>query len=164
MDAAAALPLGLLPRVGLLRTDQSSLCAAVDVSSQQGSSSNCCQGRSACRPTACPTYPSHVSHPIHRVHHPAINDAVQLVHEALAACRIQPYDEASGTGQLRYLQLTAVEEAPGSGQPAAVQLVLVWNCQPGDSGQGRRLQAFADHLWQAGQLRFDGTRLLHSIW
>jgi len=98
------------------------------------------------------------------VHHPAINEAVQLVHEALAACRIQPYDEASGTGQLRYLQLTAVEEAPGSGQPAAVQLVLVWNCQPGDSGQGRRLQAFADHLWQAGQLRFDCTRLLHSIW
>ncbi|KAI7844501.1 hypothetical protein COHA_001860 [Chlorella ohadii] len=98
------------------------------------------------------------------VHHPAINEAVQLVHEALAACRIQPYDEASGTGQLRYLQLTAVEEAPGSGQPAAVQLVLVWNCQPGDSGQGRRLQAFADHLWQAGQLRFDSTRLLHSIW
>lgn len=101
---------------------------------------------------------------LHRVHDPAINEAVQLVHEAMAACRIQPYDEASGSGQLRYLQLTAVDAATGAGQPATVQLVLVWNCQPEDSGEGRRLQAFADHLWRAGQLRFDGTRLLHSIW
>lgn len=99
-----------------------------------------------------------------RVHAPVINETVQLVHEAMAACRIRPYDEASGSGQLRYLQLTAVDAAPGAAQPAAVQLALVWNCRPDDGVEGRRLQAFADHLWQAGQLRFDGTRLLHSIW
>ena len=86
------------------------------------------------------------------------------MHEAMAARHIQPYNEASGSGQLRYLQLTAVDAVPEAAQSAAVQLVLVWNCRPGDSGEGRRLQAFADHLWQAGQLRFDGTRLLHSIW
>ena len=116
-----------------------------------------------------------------RVHHPAINETVQLVHEAMLACRIQPYDEAAGTGQLRYIQLTAVDEAAGGGQPAgehgaaatrsnggssdaAVQLALVWNCARSDASEGRRLAAFADHLWQAGRMRFDGTRLLHSLW
>ena len=106
------------------------------------------------------------------VHHPAINEAVQLVQQAAASCGVEPYDEASGTGQLRYVQLTVVqppEGAPAGAQPA-VQLVLVWNGVP-DSADSGVLAALAGSLWQAaglagaaGRSGSNSRQLLHSVW
>lgn len=91
--------------------------------------------------------------------------------------RIQPYREHSrgggGSGELRYLQLTAVGTQPGS--PAAqddalasVQVVFVWNSDP-VLGTPVRLQQLTDLIWQRHRhdLTAPGGRkdaLMHSLW
>ena len=117
-----------------------------------------------------------------RVHHPAINEAAALLQQAVEACGVEPYDEGQRTGQLRYVQLTAVQQRDNGGAALApaVQLVLVWNSHRGttqqqqqgngsSSGSGSsssssRLASLADQLWRVGQRRPDGTPLLHSLW
>ncbi len=42
-----------------------------------------------------------------RVQHGRIDAAVQLVREIMRRFQIRPYDESTGQGELRYLQLTA---------------------------------------------------------
>jgi tRNA/tmRNA/rRNA uracil-C5-methylase (TrmA/RlmC/RlmD family) len=90
------------------------------------------------------------------VHHPAINAALHQVQRAVAALGISAYDERSGGGELRYVQLTVVDPPQGvstasysSGRGTApcsspggaddahphIQLVLVWNAEP-DSRDG----------------------------
>jgi len=56
-----------------------------------------------------------------QVHHPSINQAANLLRDWMQTFEIHPYDELSGAGFLRYVQL-AVERESGR-----VQLVLVIN-------------------------------------
>ena len=113
---------------------------------------------------------------------------MSLLREALTACGVEPYHEASGKGELRYLQLTVVQPpAPAGSQdggqlgaggaaaaggtaaavPAQVQLVLVWNAAAGEVGDAadERLSALSDWLWQRQQHgEQQPGSLLHSIW
>ena len=93
-----------------------------------------------------------------QVHHPAVNEAAQLVRDCLQAGGVEPYNERSGRGQLRYVQLDVVESDAGAGG-GRVRLVLVWNAPGAAAAPG--LAPFAARLW-------DGDRrgrhpLLHSI-
>ncbi len=98
-------------------------------------------------------------------HHPAINAVVLLLQEAVADCGVLPYDEASGTGELRYIQAVVVDsslvdaasgkatqaeadpavESSGSNNRVSksscaagcsVQLTLVWNAAMADAAEG----------------------------
>ena len=48
-----------------------------------------------------------VDRPTCRVHHPRINEAVDLVLQVVKEQQIWPYNERTGAGELRYVQLTA---------------------------------------------------------
>ena len=79
------------------------------------------------RVVSCARYPSH---------HPAIDAAVHAVRRACAQCGVLPYDEADGTGYLRFVAVN-VERSSGR-----VQLTFVWNSPPyshlmGDAGTER---------------------------
>ncbi|KAK9866708.1 hypothetical protein WJX84_007859 [Apatococcus fuscideae] len=70
--------------------------------------------------------------PTCRVQHPQLDVAVELVRQAIRQLQICPYDEASGLGDLRYLQLTAAGSKASGWQAqhddaASIQVVLVWN-------------------------------------
>jgi tRNA/tmRNA/rRNA uracil-C5-methylase (TrmA/RlmC/RlmD family) len=115
-----------------------------------------------------------------RVHHPAINAAVQLLQAAVEARGVEPYDEAAGIGQLRYVQLTVVAQATaGEGRPleaceatgsdadaasGMVQLVLVWNSEAVSEHGSGALASLAGFLWRAGLQQPGGGQLLHSVW
>ncbi|KAG7671993.1 hypothetical protein Ndes2526B_g07059 [Nannochloris sp. 'desiccata'] len=91
------------------------------------------------------------------VHHPALNVVADLIRLCIIMCEIDPYDETSGKGQLRYIQL-AIADAPKeieekNRQQAqqeeqeihAVQVVLVWNAFDLENSLG--LEDFAETLW-----------------
>ena len=124
-----------------------------------------------------------------RAHHPAINQACELVRRCVAACGVTAYDELTGAGELRYLQLTVVgggsggsgcngggggaAAGPGSAEaPPSVQVVLVWNAEPGGPASipMRRLQRLADSIWQQvgeqqrQQRGQQAAPLIHSVW
>ena len=46
-----------------------------------------------------------------RIHHPRLNDAAQLVLSAVKELGVRPLDEATGQGDLRYVQLTALHSS-----------------------------------------------------
>ena len=80
------------------------------------------------------------------VHHPAINEAVKRVlHWQFSA-----YDEASHTGDLRYIQCSVEEKS------ATVQLVLVLNCLPDNEAVMNR--------WREMLHREFEPSFWHSIW
>ena len=99
------------------------------------------------------------------VHHPRINDAAALIVDTARRLGISPYDEATGAGELRYVQLSAVaSEAAGTADRdpmAAVQIVLVWNSPSpvpvretpevgvGDDAIPHRARVLAEALWEA---------------
>ena len=78
------------------------------------------------------------------VHHPSINRAAAAVVEAANRLGVKAYDETTGKGQLRYVQLTAVASSDDVGRAdldpdAAVQIALVWNAP-----------APPESIWDAG--------------
>lgn len=83
-----------------------------------------------------------------RVHHPAINQAIEILRNWILRYKIQPYDEVAGRGLLRYVQIS-VERKTGK-----VQLALVLNAKNVDQGIQQHLAA----LWEAS------TELWHSLW
>lgn len=83
--------------------------------------------------------------PFCKVHHPKINEAVNLIKTWIRENQIAPYNETDGTGVLRYLQLT-VQKKSGK-----VQLVLVINDKEISETLTALLQKLNDPLW-------------HSIW
>lgn len=83
-----------------------------------------------------------------RVHHPAINQAVEKLKEWISTNQISLYDEKKHTGMLRYIQL-AVERATGK-----VQLVLVIN----EKEEGWSHQDSLNKLWDKS------PNLWHSLW
>ncbi|GAX79586.1 hypothetical protein CEUSTIGMA_g7027.t1 [Chlamydomonas eustigma] len=117
-----------------------------------------------------------------RIHHPRINQAAHLIKQLILQLKTAPFDEASGSGVLRYLQLTAVG-SPESGfraeediHGAGVQVVLVVNsCGDGDPGHIAAVH-LAAALWAHGRTRSGESRpdtsratttarpLIHSIW
>lgn len=103
-----------------------------------------------------------------RAHHPGINATVEVARRCITACGVMAYNETSGAGELRYLQLTVVGgEAGGAGPASAsasVQVVLVWNSAPGAPSTAR-LQRLGEALWQqAGPPGLRQPALLHSVW
>jgi tRNA/tmRNA/rRNA uracil-C5-methylase (TrmA/RlmC/RlmD family) len=64
-----------------------------------------------------------ISIPFCRVHHPRINETVDLLRSFIQSQKIAPYNEMSGGGDLRYLQIV-IEKRTGK-----VQLSLVLNHQ-----------------------------------
>lgn len=83
-----------------------------------------------------------------RIHHPAINKAVAILRSWIIKYAIAPYNEKTGEGLLRYVQLT-VERATGR-----VQLALVLNRGHVTSENIQQFEA----LWQ------EGSNLWHSLW
>jgi 23S rRNA (uracil1939-C5)-methyltransferase len=77
-------------------------------------------------------------------HHPAINAAAKRIREEIAALLIEPYDEATQRGSLRYAQFFVSREN------GKVQLVLV-------SRSLNEAQNLAEALWKRNDL-------WHSIW
>lgn len=86
--------------------------------------------------------------PLCRVHHPAINQAVEVVRNWITQCAIEPYDEIANKGVLRYMQVV-VERKTGR-----VQLALVMNLKNVDEEMRQRLEI----LWQSH------PELWHSLW
>lgn len=79
--------------------------------------------------------------PFCKVHHPKINDAVAFIKQWIREEGIEPYNETTFTGMLRYLQLS-VEQKTGK-----IQLVLVAN----DPEIQNKLAKFDSPMW-------------HSVW
>jgi tRNA/tmRNA/rRNA uracil-C5-methylase (TrmA/RlmC/RlmD family) len=89
--------------------------------------------------------------PMCKVHHPAINAAIDVLEQATTKAGISAYSENSRDGDLRYVQLQ-VERVTGK-----VCLTLVWNaatlkeCQPALARLVKELNKQAQEQW-------------HSIW
>lgn len=88
-----------------------------------------------------------VNIPFCKVHHSQINKAVDVVKQWIADENIPIYDEVSGVGFLRYIQLV-VQRATGK-----VQLSLVVN----ETNLNSKQQESLKRLW-------DSSGLWHSIW
>lgn len=103
-----------------------------------------------------------------RAHHPRINAAVELLKEGIRELGVQPYDEDSGDGELRYVQLSITTydtsipaiERYASGK---VQVALVWNARSEQSSSGALLTSLAQFLWRKGGSK-SAFPILHSIW
>lgn len=89
--------------------------------------------------------------PLCQVHHPAINQAIEILRVWISQNKISLYDEQTGLGFLRYLQL-AVER-----KTMRVQLVLVIN-QRQDVWEKDKGNGLLESLWQNPQACW------HSIW
>ena len=93
------------------------------------------------------------------VHHPSINRAAAAVVEAANRLGVKAYDETTGKGRLRYVQLTAVASDDAGradlDPDAAVQIALVWNAPAppesiwGDAGD-------TGEFWDSGDENGDG--------
>lgn len=106
------------------------------------------------------------------VHHPDLNAAADLVRQCLVCWevtrgekeKVEPYEEATGAGHLRYIQVAVVDEGKRQ-YDGAVQMVLVWNAPGRDRAPG--LREFAAAVWKAGHLGTsaggDTRPLLHSL-
>jgi 23S rRNA (uracil1939-C5)-methyltransferase len=92
------------------------------------------------------------------VHHPLINEAAATIRRLLRLPNAPPaYDEPSGRGSLRYVQLTVVDTE----EDQRVQAVLVWNAVDRQAASG--LPSFAADLWTSQQHQ-GGQALFHSVW
>ena len=92
-----------------------------------------------------------------RVHHPLINTCALFVVECARAVGLQPYNEATGLGDLRYIQMTlACKEDAYLEEENGVQLVLVWNDT--NTTHSPQLSALVDMLISSY------SDCLHSIW
>lgn len=66
------------------------------------------------------------------VHHPRINAAVAAITEAASRCGVKAYDEIDGTGELRYVQLTAVARSTEDGASSSADRDPLAGVQVGD--------------------------------
>jgi 23S rRNA (uracil1939-C5)-methyltransferase len=112
------------------------------------------------------------------LHHPRLNETLQVLHKALRRSAVLPYKEVpiqkrrkshaqqpESTGLLRYLQLTAcaTDDVTQEDPAAPVQLVCVVNCTPGDDGALQDLHRLLSGLFKTHGPASDSS-LLHSIW
>lgn len=110
------------------------------------------------------------------VQHPRLNDAAALIASACERAGIRAYDETTGEGELRYVQLTAVG-ADGRADldtDAVVQVALVWNSPAPTTAAGPmtapRAIALALKLWNSnsadgpGDIEPPNGVRVHSVW
>ncbi|GJP58627.1 hypothetical protein CLOP_g812, partial [Closterium sp. NIES-67] len=104
--------------------------------------------------------------PMCRAHHPRLNAAAAVVRSVINDMGIEPYDEETGQGMLRYIQLALTTN--DTSIPAAerylkgkVQLTLVWNSSNEKSPLAEKLPALCRELWRRGGAE---DRVLHSVW
>src|SRR5690606_12685619 len=96
------------------------------------------------------------------VHHPAINEVVALIRQEVRAQGILPYEENSGSGLLRYLQLFVDRNT------RKVQLTLIVNAKKTTT----QLKVFCQELlksdlWHSLWLNFHpakSNRVLGEVW
>lgn len=86
-----------------------------------------------------------------KVHHPLINEAIQIVRSWMVTEQIAPYNEATGRGFLRYLEL-AVDR-----RKQKIQLVLIVN-QKKEEALSLQFQQSLQHLWEQNREKW------HSLW
>lgn len=103
-----------------------------------------------------------------RTHHPKINAAIELLKAGIQELGVQPYDEDTGTGELRYVQMsiTTYNTAIPAGERYAngkVQVVLVWNDRSEQSSRAAQLNALSEFLWKKGGVK-NTNPLIHSVW
>ncbi|KAK9117524.1 hypothetical protein Sjap_016471 [Stephania japonica] len=106
--------------------------------------------------------------PLCRAHHPNINAAVELLKQGIAKLDVQPYDEDSRTGELRYVQMAVTlhnTSLPWSKRyiSGRVQITLVWNSRSENSPSSDKLNALAQFLWRSGGPS-SNVHLVHSVW
>lgn len=89
--------------------------------------------------------------PLCRVHHPAINQAADILRGWIRHHNITPYNEDTKIGLLRYVQMTVEIDS------AKVQLVLVLNQSP-KAMLDENMQFALKHLWESH------PDLWHSLW
>lgn len=87
-----------------------------------------------------------------RVHHPLINQAVDYLRHWIQAFQIVPYDEKTGKGVLRYIELAVDREHQG------VQLVLVLNQEQEEALSLTEQNYAIKSLWE----RY--PKFWHSLW
>eukprot|EP00434_Breviolum_minutum_P011354 symbB.v1.2.010019.t1/scaffold648.1/size176576/4 len=83
-------------------------------------------------------------------HHPAINEALEVILAACKAQKIRGYNESDGTGDLRYVKLDVQRST------SLVQATLVWNAATMEEA-GRPLSKFLTRLKRH-------ENLWHSLW
>ena len=107
------------------------------------------------------------------VHHPRINQAARYVADVANAAGVRAYDEKTGEGHLRYVQLTAVASAERGAahldEDATVQVALVWNGRVPVKGASMpaALRRFIDALVEGDVVSksADAARgVLHGVW
>ena len=87
--------------------------------------------------------------PFCKIHHPLINQAVEVVRQWIIEEALAPYDEITGNGILRYLQFTF------SRKTQKIELVVVVNHTTVDLKIFKRLWERAPELWHALWLNFN---------
>lgn len=94
-----------------------------------------------------------------KVQHPSLNKCATAVLECARATGTQPYNEATGVGDLRYIQMTIADCTNNNNSinddNKLIQLILVWN---GTGSISPRLAALVDTLTSTY------SHCLHSIW
>ena len=108
------------------------------------------------------------------VHHPRINQAARYVADVANAAGVRAYDEKTGDGHLRYVQLTAVASAERGAahldENATVQVALVWNGRAPVKGASmpaalrRFIDALADGDEKVDSNAADSRCVLHGVW
>ena len=108
------------------------------------------------------------------VHHPRINQAARYVADVANAAGVRAYDEKTGEGHLRYVQLTAVASAERGAahldENATVQVALVWNGRAPVKGASmpaalrRFIDALADGDEKVDSNAADSRCVLHGVW
>ncbi|XP_031476633.1 uncharacterized protein LOC116248149 isoform X1 [Nymphaea colorata] len=106
--------------------------------------------------------------PFCKAHHPSINAAVELLKQGIALFNVQPYDEDSGTGELRYVQMAVTTydtSVPASERylKGKVQISLVWNSRSEKSPGVEKADALSGFLWRKGGQN-SSYHLIHSVW
>jgi tRNA/tmRNA/rRNA uracil-C5-methylase (TrmA/RlmC/RlmD family) len=91
--------------------------------------------------------------PYCQVHHPSINQAVQILQDCTASAGTAAFLESTREGGLRYVQLQ-VERSTGK-----ICLTLVWHAE-----QLKQAQPALSRLVKALQKHKDAANLWHSIW
>lgn len=106
--------------------------------------------------------------PLCRAHHPSINTAVDLLKRGILTLDVLPYNEDTGTGELRYVQMAVTTNdtsLPSADryQNGKVQVSLVWNSRNENSHSSEKLNALSTFLWKNGGPS-SKVHLIHSIW
>jgi 23S rRNA (uracil1939-C5)-methyltransferase len=87
-----------------------------------------------------------------RVHHPLINQAVDLLRTWIKSHKIMPYDEKTGKGVLRYVELAVDRENQ------RVQLAFILNQRQDEALSLEKQKDAIKNLWE------EHPKLWHSFW